>query len=164
MSKRKKKKKDTTVQATLDEVVRTARGVIPRLYSVYYVDDLSYIQRAGLIGETQAILGTMLEIKPLLTIEEGSLITMEKVRTHSQAIDRMVEFVTEFTHIERLSILQNTLRTTDRTRMLQDRLALELSQVNYPIVLYEPLITTLIGPDAMGMAVLEGTGDNPDDF
>jgi DegV family protein with EDD domain len=152
------------LDANLEEVVRAARGIIPRLYSVYYVDDLSYIQQAGLIGETQAILGTMLEIKPLLTIEEGKLITMEKVRTHSHAIDRMIEFVTEFTHIERLSILQNTLRTTDRTRMLQDRLALELSHVNYPIVLYEPLITTLIGPDAMGMAVLEGTGDSPDDY
>lgn len=146
--------------ASLAEVVRVARSVVPRLYSIYYVDTLDYIQRAGLIGETQAILGTMLDIKPLLTIEQGKLITMEKVRSHSQAIDKMVEFVSEFTHIEKLSILQNTLRTTDRTRLLQDRLALEFSIHHYPIVLYEPLIAALIGPNGLGMVVLEGAGDD----
>jgi DegV family protein with EDD domain len=144
--------------AELEEIVRIARGVIPRLYSIYYVDSLDTIQRAGLIGRTQAILGAMLEIKPILTIEDGKLITMEKARTHSQAIEKMIEFIAEFTNLERLSILQNTTRITDKTRMLQDRLALEFSRVQPPVLLYEPLMATLIGPDAMGMAVLEGDG------
>ena len=132
--------------ASLHEVVRVARSTIPRVYTVYYVDQLDYIRKAGLIGETQAILGTMLGIKPLLTIEDGALITMEKARTHSQAIDKVIEFVTEFTHIEKLSIVQGTLHTTNYTRMLQDRLALELSKLQCPVLLYDPLIATLIGP------------------
>jgi DegV family protein with EDD domain len=144
--------------ADLDEIVRIARGIIPRLYSIYYVDSLDTLQRTGLIGRTQALLGAMLEIKPILTIEDGKLITMEKARTHSQAIEKMIEFIAEFTHLERLSILQNTTRSTDRTRMLQDRLALEFSHVQAPILLYEPLMASMIGPDAMGMAVLEGSG------
>lgn len=148
--------------ASLDEVVRVARSVIPRLYSVYYVDTLDYIERGGLLARTQTILGTMLSIKPLLTIEDGQLITMEKARTHSQAIDKMLEFVMEFTRIERLGILQSTLRTTDRTRMLQDRLALELAWQQYPITLYEPLIASMIGPDAMGIAVLESASSRPE--
>lgn len=146
--------------AELEEAVRIARGVIPRLYSVYYVDTLNTIQRVGLIGETQAILGTMLGIKPLLTIEDGSLITMEKARTHSQAIDKMVEFASEFTRIEKLGILQHTLRITDLTRMLQDRLALEFARLQYPIMLYEPLLASLLGPDGMGIVILEGADDD----
>lgn len=145
--------------ADLEEIVRIARGTVPRLYCIFYVDSLDTIQRAGLIGQTQAMLGSMLEIKPILTIEDGKLITMEKARTHSQAIDKMIEFVAEFTHLEKLSILQNTLRITDKTRMLQDRLALEFSRVQAPIMLYDPLIASLIGPDGMGMVVLEGAGD-----
>jgi DegV family protein with EDD domain len=146
--------------SSLDDLVRTARGVIPRLYSVYYVDSLDVIQRAGLIGHTQAILGAMLDIKPILTIEDGRLITMEKARTHSQAIDKLIEFVAEFTHLERLCIVQSTPRITDRTRMLQDRLALEFARLQAPVIVYEPLIASLIGPDGMGMVVLEGTGDD----
>ena len=62
-------------------MIRAVRGAIVRLYSVFYVNTLDYVLRAGLIGETQAALGTMLEIKPILTIEDGRLITMEKART-----------------------------------------------------------------------------------
>ena len=151
----------TFTGSDLEEVVRVARGTVPKIYSVYYVDSLNSIQRSGLIGETQAILGTMLQIKPILTIEEGSIMTMEKVRTHSQAVDRMIEFVTEFTHVERLSITQSTLRTTDRTRMLQDRLALEFGKTHHPVNLYSPLLASKIGADAVGLALYEGNiGDN----
>ena len=104
----------------------------------------------------------MLNIKPLLTIEDGKLITMEKARTHSQAIDKMLEFVTEFTHIEKMSILDNKPRSSERTRMLQDRLTLEFLRIQAPVALYEPLLASLIGPDAIGMAVLEGDGDTDD--
>jgi DegV family protein with EDD domain len=150
--------------ADIEDAVRIARNVIPRIYSVYYVDTLDYIQRAGLIGQTQAMLGAMLGIKPMLTIEDGKMIVMEKVRTHSQAIDKMVEFVSEFTHVDRLGIVQNTTRSTDRTRMLQDRLALAFNRVQYPVMLYEPLIASMIGPDGMGMYVLEGAEDNDPDL
>ncbi len=76
--------------ASLDEVVRTVRKMIPRVYAIFYVETLDYLRRAGLVSESQAILGAMLGIKPFLTIEEGELITMEKVRTRPQAIDKLV--------------------------------------------------------------------------
>lgn len=143
----------------LDDVIRVARGTLSRLYSVFYVDSLEYIHRQGLIGETQAALGSMLEIKPILTIEDGALITMEKARTHAQAVDKMIEFATEFTNIDRLCILQNTTRMTDRTRMLQDRLALEFSRLQTPVLLYGPLTAVQLGPEATGLVVLEADGD-----
>lgn len=150
--------------ARLEDVVRVARGVIPRLYSVYYVETLDYIQRAGLVGEAQSILGAMLNIMPFLTIESGVLIPMEKVRSHTQAIDKLVEFVTEFNEIKQLIIMQNTLRETDKTRMLQDRLMLEFPTLDYPIMLYEPLLSSWIGPDGMGVVVFEGEESSQDAF
>ena len=139
----------------LEEAVRIARGIVPRLYSVYYVDTLDYLHQSGLLGHTQAIIGKMLTIKPMLTIEGGQLIAMEKARNHSQAIDKMIEFASEFTQIEKLGILQNSTRPNDHTRMLQDRLALEFSRLNYPMMLYDPLLTALIGADGLGLAILE---------
>lgn len=142
--------------ASPDEIMWIARQVIPRLYSVYCVESLEYIQRAGLIGDAQTILGTMLAIKPLLTIEDGKLIAMEKARLPAQVVDKLVEFVVEFTQIERLAILQNTTRLTEQTRALQDRLALDFSGLEAPVMLYEPLLCTLIGPDGIGVVVYEG--------
>lgn len=149
-----------SVGKPIDDVVRVARSTLARIYSVFYVNTLATMKRLGLIGETQAALGDMLEIKPILTIEDGSLITMEKARTDAQAIDKMIEYVTEFTNIERLCILQNTTRITSRTRMLQDRLALEFSRLQTPALVYGPLTASQLGPDAVGLVVLEGDGDS----
>jgi DegV family protein with EDD domain len=96
----------------LEDAVRVVRGTVDRIYSIFYVDTLAYIQKKGLIGEAQAILGTMLGIKPFLTMEEGRILTMEKVRTRSQAIEKLVEFILEFESIEKLVILQNSPFTT----------------------------------------------------
>lgn len=142
--------------ASLEEVVNVVRGAILRLYTVFYVSTLADIQRAGLISPAQAMLGTMLEIKPLLTVEDGELITMEKARTHAGAIDKMMEFATEFTQIEKLCILQSTRRSTDQTRMLEDRLALEFGLTQFPLMLYGPLLASRIGTDGMGMVIMEG--------
>jgi DegV family protein with EDD domain len=142
--------------ALLDEIMRLTRHIVPRLYSIYSVDTLDYIQHAGLIGDAQAILGTMLGIRPLLTIEDGHLIAMEKARTRAKAVEKLAEFVIEFAHIEQIAILQNTPRITEQTRALQDRLATEFPDLEAPMTLYDRLLSTLIGPDAMGVVVYEG--------
>jgi DegV family protein with EDD domain len=141
--------------ASLDDVVRMVRAMLPRVYSVFYVDTLDYLYRNGLLSEAQSILGTMLDIKPFLTIEEGELIPMEKVRTQAQAIDKLVEFVTEFSSLENLVILHNTPYPTERTRLLQDQLAVEFPGYQFPLMMYGPSLASMIGPDGMGIVVYE---------
>jgi DegV family protein with EDD domain len=78
---------------SLEEVVRVVRGIIPRLYIVFFLDDLSYLERNGLVSRSQAILGNMLNVLPFLTVEHGRLIPMEKVRTRIRAQEKLIEFV-----------------------------------------------------------------------
>lgn len=141
---------------SLEDVVRIVRKMLPRVYTVLFVESLDYLHNNGLISEAQSILGTMLNIKPFLTIEEGELLPMEKVRTQAQATDKLVEFVAEFSSIENLIILQNTPYPTDQTRLLQDRLAAEFPGREFPIMMYGPSLATIIGPDGMGVVVQEG--------
>ncbi len=148
---------------SLDDVVRLVRRMIPRIYSIFYVETLHYLRRAGLVSESQAILGTMLGIKPFLTIEEGELITMEKVRTRAQALDKLVEFVTEFSGLDHVVILQNSAHPTDYTRQLQERLAVEYAAKPVPVIMYNPSLASFIGPDATGLVVFEGDSLEPDD-
>jgi DegV family protein with EDD domain len=140
----------------LNDIVREIRAMVPRVYSVFYVDSLDYLHYNGLLSEAQSILGTMLDIKPFLTIEEGELIPMEKVRTQAQAIDKLVEFVTEFGVIEKLVILHNSPYPTEKTRTLQERLTAELPRRDFPLMMYGPSVASLIGPDGMGIVVYEG--------
>jgi DegV family protein with EDD domain len=141
--------------APLDDVVRMVRAMLSHVYMVFYVDKLDYLRHNGLLSEAQTILGTMLDIKPFLTIEDGELIPMEKVRTQTQAIDKLVEFVAEFSALEKLVILNNTPYPTERTRQLQDRLAAEFPGRHFPIMMYGPSLATMIGVHGMGVVVHE---------
>jgi DegV family protein with EDD domain len=141
---------------SLDEVVRALRKQIPRIYSIFNVDQMPYLRRAGLLSESHAVLGGMLGIRPFLTIEEGELMAMEKVRTRSQAVDKLVEFVTEFADPEQVVILQHAAEPTEQTRALLERLAEEFAERAYPVLTYKPSLACFLGTEALGVMIYEG--------
>jgi DegV family protein with EDD domain len=142
---------------TLNEILRQIRGLMQRIYIVLITDTLDYLEHSHLISPAQAILGTMLGIKPFLALEEGKIIPMEKVRSRERALDKLAEFANEFSNIEQMAILQSTPYPTDETKMLLERLALITPDRQFPIMLYGPLLASHIGPDAMGLVVYEGS-------
>jgi DegV family protein with EDD domain len=141
--------------ANLDEVVRLVRGMIPHIYIVLYVDQMDYLERGRRVGRAQAILGTMLNIKPLLFIEDGEIIPLEKVRTHEKAIDKLFEFVAEFSELEQAAIVQRQAEPTEETKLLLERLEQLFPQIDFPIIQYGPVLACHIGPSAMGVVVYE---------
>jgi DegV family protein with EDD domain len=142
-----------------DDIVRIVRGMIPHLYAVFFIETMEYLAKAQRIGKAQAVLGSMLGIKPFLTLEDGDIVPMEKVRTRQQAVEKLVEFVVEFSNIEHMAILQATTTHSDDTRLLLERLAVEFPGRSWPVVTYGPALATFLGPNAMGVVVHEGEGE-----
>ncbi len=140
--------------ATVDEVVRLVRGMIPRIYIAFFSDTLDYLERGGRIRKAQAILGGMLNIKPLLILEDGDIVALEKVRTRAKAVEKLVEFIVEFTHIERMVILHST--TPDDVNLLIEQINLALPNLDMKVDLYGPSLGTHLGPGALGVVVYEG--------
>jgi len=141
--------------ADLDEIVRIVRGMIPHIYLVLYVDQMDYLERGNRIGRAQAILGTMLNVKPLLFVEDGEIIPLEKVRTHEKAIEKLFEFVAEFSDLEQAAIVQRIPNPTEETNMLLERLEPIFPNMKFPIIQYGPVLASHIGPSAMGVVVYE---------
>lgn len=138
-----------------DEIIRIVRGMIPRLYTIFAVDNLAYLEHNQMITRSQAILGSMLGVIALLTIEDGKIIPMEKVRTRARAIEKMVEFSSEFSSVEQIAILQNSLRTADEARTLKDRLRTLYRNTPITITEYGPSVATYVGPMSLGVVILE---------
>ena len=141
--------------ADLDEVVRLVRGMIPHIYTVLYVDQMDYLERGNRIGRAQAVLGTMLNVKPLLFVEDGEIIPLEKVRTHEKAIEKLFEFVAEFSELEQAAIVQRNPSPTEETKMLLERLEQLFPDMEFPLIQYGPVLASHIGPSAMGVVVYE---------
>jgi len=142
----------------LNEIVRQIRGMIRHIYVVFVTATLDYLEHSHLISPAQAVLGSMLNIKPFLLVEEGEIVPQEKVRTPDRAIDKLAEFAGEFSRIERLAILQSASYANDETRLLTDRLEAIVPGREIPILVYGPVLATQIGPDGLGLMVYDGPG------
>lgn len=145
---------------SLGQIVRHIRGMIPHIYVVMFTDSLDYLQRSGRISRSQCILGTMLGIRPFLSIEEGEIIPMEKVRSREKGLDKLIEFASEFLKVQEMTILQPVSYPTNETAVLQERLGAMFPRVApFPILVYGPVLASHVGPDGVGLIVYEGVGE-----
>ena len=141
-----------------EDILRRVRGMISRIYVVMFTDSLDYLERSGLVSPAQCILGSMLGIKPFLDIEDGEIIPMEKVRNRDKGIDKLVEFVGEFSSMREAAILQSTSFPTDETLALRERLQSFFPEQEFPILIYGALLASHVGPDGLGLVTYEGLG------
>lgn len=141
---------------SLDDITRIIRGMIPRIYVVFFVETLDYLEREDRIRPAQALLGAMLDIKPFLTMQDGELIPMEKVRSRDRAVDKLFEFISEFSDIEQITILQSTPHPTEDTKLLLERLDIAFPGLEAPVVVYGPTLASHLGLGALGVIVFEG--------
>ena len=80
---------------SLDEVVSIAKNVIENSKFIFVPDTLDYLKKGGRIGGAAALFGSLLQIKPILTVEDGKTTVFTKVRTKKKAIDKIVNTVLE---------------------------------------------------------------------
>jgi DegV family protein with EDD domain len=63
--------------------------------ALFYVDTLEYLRRGGRIGATAALVGGALSVKPLLRIDDGRVVNLDRVRTSARALSRMEDLIVE---------------------------------------------------------------------
>ncbi len=78
-----------------DEIIRRLTDMIPRGRIYFVVATLEYLQKGGRIGGASALIGSVLQIKPLLQLQNGRVEVLEKVRTHNHACERLRELVVD---------------------------------------------------------------------
>ncbi len=136
------------------EVVRRVRAMIPHVYGQFLTERLDYLQKYGRVGPAQALLGTMLEIKPLVIVEEGNLIPIEKVRKWEDGVEKLHDFVVEFLRLKDVAVVQHNME--DETALLLERLEMTLGEREFPVRPYSASLAVHLGPRALGVMVYEG--------
>lgn len=146
-------------QDTAEAVIQTVRQAVNRIYSVYCVENVDFLRANGFMKPSHAVLSTHLGIKPFVSLEDGKFIVIEKVRTRGEVIERLVEFLVEFTELEDAVVLQDQTHITEETRLMQDRLALEFPGQHFPFTMFSATMASYLGTQATGVAVLERAVD-----
>ncbi|MBP1969017.1 DegV family protein with EDD domain [Virgibacillus natechei] len=79
--------------ASTDEIIEAATYQAEHMEHIFTVDDLEYLLRGGRVSKTAAFVGTLLKIKPILHVENGKLVPLEKVRGSKKLFPRMLEIM-----------------------------------------------------------------------
>ncbi|TDO30614.1 DegV family protein with EDD domain [Kribbella sp. VKM Ac-2527] len=140
--------------ATQFEVEAAARARMATVSAYFYVDTLEYLRRGGRIGAAQALLGTALAVKPLLTISGGRIIPLEKVRTSSRAIARLADIAVQRAGTGPVQVAVHHLANLDKAQTLADGLSDRLPEAD-EIVLREvgAVIGAHVGPGLLAVVV-----------
>ena len=128
-------------------------GLIQRGRLYFLVSTLEYLARGGRIGGAQALLGSMLQIKPILTLKDGRVEPFEKERTHKRALGRLKEIVLE--QIPRdgsgyLSVMHAGV--PEQGQALAAELGAAIGQPDVPVRDVPPAIVTHGGPGILAAA------------
>ena len=99
-----------------------AETAFERTTTLFYVDTLEFMRRGGRIGATQAAVGTALSVKPILGMQDGAVVPLEKVRTSSRAIARVVERAAEAVGESTVDIAVQHAAAPERASTLVDAL------------------------------------------
>jgi DegV family protein with EDD domain len=125
---------------------------------VYFVvDTLEFLRRGGRIGGAQALLGSALNIKPILELRDGRIESVEKVRTKSKAMDRMTDLVADKVS-GRTPIRLATLHANaeKEAHSALNAATLRLQPIETIFASVSPVIGTHAGPGTIGLAYMAG--------
>ncbi len=143
--------------AKLDEVIALAEKAREHSGVYFAVDTLEFLHRGGRIGGAQRFIGTALNMKPVLALKDGRVEAVERIRTKSKALDRVLELVVEQTR-GKSNIHLATLHANAESdaRQLLERANQELKSVESILTSVSPVVGTHAGPGTVGMAYMAG--------
>jgi DegV family protein with EDD domain len=96
---------DAREGASLAAVTARAQSLCRRAHVIAVLDTLEYLQRGGRIGRARALLGTLLSVKPLISVRDGQVLPLENVRTRSKALERIGQLTSQLGDLEALAVV-----------------------------------------------------------
>ena len=136
-----------------DDIMARLAEMAPRNRTYFLIRTLEYLQKGGRIGGASALLGSLLQIKPILQIKDGRVDVLEKVRVQHRAVERVIELVAEQcprSSESYLSIMHADV--ADDAARLAEQLRTVTGIGDIPIYTVGSAITTHGGPGVVGVS------------
>ena len=139
---------------SLAEVRALVEDAIPRVHIIGMLDTLQYAQRGGRLGKGQALVGTLLNVKPLLSVVRGEIVPVENVRTLKRALERLVEIALTSGPIQDLSVIHAA--APNYADQLHEVLSETFPEEHILMSETGPVLGTHTGPGSVGIAWITG--------
>ncbi|NQT31308.1 MAG: DegV family protein [Deltaproteobacteria bacterium] len=136
---------------SMDKIVAEVKKAMPESSMLFLLDTLEYLRRGGRIGKAKALLGSVLNLKPMLTVKDGELVPAGQARTRAKGMDKLFDFAKEVADIQDLAVVYNT--TPDEAQALAERIGSVFDREKIRIARVGPGLGAHAGPGAMLVAI-----------
>jgi DegV family protein with EDD domain len=130
--------------ADVQQVSDMVKRIMPNVYLLGLLDTLRYLALGGRIGKAKALVGSVLNVKPILTLKDGEVVPAGQVRSRSKGIDRLFEFLKGGPVIEDLAVVYNT--TPDEAQILVKRMGSIFPKERIIVARLGPMLGVHCGP------------------
>ncbi len=134
---------------TLERLVADIKQIIPSIHLLILFDTLKYLALGGRIGKAKALLGSVLNVKPMLTVKDGELVPAGRVRSRAKGIDKLFDFVKNAVDIQDLAIVHAT--TPDEAQTLAEHIGSVFPKERIRLARVGPALGVHAGPGAIAV-------------
>ncbi len=140
--------------SSLQEAAAAVEQRVPKCRVLALLDTLRYIEMGGRVSRAQAMIGTMLDLKPLLLVAGGEKVkSIDRVRTRSRAIPRMVEFFQADLPVEHVAVVHA--QAPEEAERIAAELRKRLPELEVPVGQIGSVLGTHTGPKALGLVYIK---------
>jgi DegV family protein with EDD domain len=132
------------------EVLEEVNKIIPSVHLLILFDTLKYLAKGGRIGKAKSLVGSMLNVKPLLTIQDGELVPSSQVRNRNKGIDKLFDFIKNAGDIQDLAIIHST--TPGEAQSLAERASSIVPKELVNVTSLGPVLGVHGGPGVLAVA------------
>ena len=137
---------------SLNQVVDRAREVAGKCTMLMTADTLKYLYMGGRIGKAQHLVGSLLNIKPLIGMEDGEIVGLGAARTRAQAYAKMVEMMCQQVGAQaRIKVAFTHVAAEDQAAQLRDRVTAQFNCVETFTTWLSPVLGVHSGPGTVGL-------------
>jgi fatty acid kinase fatty acid binding subunit len=136
-----------------EEIAAELEARAPDMRMYVALETLEYLRKGGRISGTQAAIGSLLSVKPIIMVKHGEVTTADRVRTRSKARERLLELIFE-RPIERIAILHTVAPDVEEFRAEILRRLPDIDPETVTVELVGASVGPHLGPGCVGAAVM----------
>ena len=133
-------------------ITERLRALVPKARVICVVDTLTYLERGGRIGRARALLGSLLNVKPILQLKDGEVVPLGRARGRPQALTRLVELLERDGHVSQLAIMHGA--ASADAEQLRERVAASYPGLDILLTEIGAVLGTHTGPGVIGFTYL----------
>jgi DegV family protein with EDD domain len=137
----------------VDKVVEAAKQAIPKIHLLAMFDTLKYLLLGGRIGKAKALLGSILNVKPMASLKDGEVVPAGQVRSRAKGMDKLFDFVKNAGNIQDMAVVYNTI--PDEAQSLAERVGSVFDRRKIRIARVGPALGVHMGPGMLIVVLRE---------